>query len=162
MSRSLDPGPTRTETIARWVVNLGDRSGSRRVHRQTAGNQHSSVRERGDRRIPLGCIDETEFRAYADRVNSALEETVEVGLFEHVAETEFVVVHRFAHVRSLRTELRTWTGTTLPFALRWSLARAASAKTGSACRLGAMPTMSRERAEFRQAENARPAFSAYE
>jgi hypothetical protein len=51
-----------------------------------------------------------EFRAYADHVNAALEETVETGLFEHVDEAEFIVVHQFKDAHTMEAELKTWTG----------------------------------------------------
>jgi hypothetical protein len=62
----------------------------------------------------LGRLDEREFRAFADRVNSLLQETISAGLFAQEREIVFTVVHRFNEAAQLLTEVRTWTGTTIP------------------------------------------------
>ena len=56
----------------------------------------------------LGRLDERKFRALADRVNSLLHETISAGLFAQ--EREIV----FNEGAQLLTEVRTWTGTTIP------------------------------------------------
>ncbi len=73
----------------------------------------------------LGRLDEREFRAYADRVNAALEETIRAGLFAHEREVVFDVVHRFNGAAQLLAEVRTWTGTSVPAALVRRLKRCA-------------------------------------
>jgi hypothetical protein len=62
----------------------------------------------------LGRLDEREFRAFADRVNSLLQETISAGLFTQEREVVFAVVHRFNEAVELLTEVKTWTGTTVP------------------------------------------------
>ena len=62
----------------------------------------------------LGRLDEREFRAFADQVNSLLQETISAGLFTQEREVIFTVVHRFNEAAQLLTEVRTWTGTTIP------------------------------------------------
>ena len=73
----------------------------------------------------LGRIDEREFRAVADRVNTVLEETIKAGLFAHERAADFVIVHRFGSASALVAELKTWTGTTLPAPLLRRLERSA-------------------------------------
>jgi hypothetical protein len=73
----------------------------------------------------LGRLDEREFRAYADRVNAALEETIRAGLFADECEVVFDVVHRFDDAAGLLAEVSTWTGTSVPAALARRLTRAA-------------------------------------
>jgi hypothetical protein len=73
----------------------------------------------------LGRLDEREFRAFTDRVNSVLEETIEAGLFAHESQVEFIVAHRFDHAPALLAELKTWTGTTVPSRLLRRLERSA-------------------------------------
>jgi hypothetical protein len=72
----------------------------------------------------LGRLDERAFRAVADRVNLALEETIRAGLFAHDCEVDLDVVHRFNEAAELLAEVGTWTGTTVPAALRRCLRRA--------------------------------------
>ncbi len=74
----------------------------------------------------LGRLDEREFRAFADRVNLALEETIRAGLFAHDREVDLDVVHRFHEVAELLAEVGTWTGTAVPAALRRRLQRSRS------------------------------------
>jgi hypothetical protein len=62
----------------------------------------------------LGRLDEREFRAFADRVNSLLQKTISAGLFTQEREVIFTVVHRFNEAALLLTEVKTWTGTTVP------------------------------------------------
>ena len=62
----------------------------------------------------LGRLDEREFRAFADRVNALLQETISAGLFAQEREVLFAVVHRFNEAAELLTEVKTWTGTTVP------------------------------------------------
>ena len=62
----------------------------------------------------LGRLDEREFRAFADRVNLALEGTVSEGLFAYESEASFDVVHRFNGAAELLAEVKTWRGTTVP------------------------------------------------
>jgi hypothetical protein len=71
----------------------------------------------------LGRLDEREFRTFADRVNLALEETTRAGLFAHDREIDLDVVHRFNEAAELLAEVETWTGTTVPAALRRRLKR---------------------------------------
>ncbi len=71
----------------------------------------------------LGYLDEREFRAYADRVNAALEETIKAGLFAPEREVVFDVVHRYNGVDELVAEMKTWTGTSIPAALHRRLQR---------------------------------------
>jgi len=73
----------------------------------------------------LGRLDEREFRAVADRVNAALEETIRAGLFAHEREVLLEVVHRFGEAQALSAEVATWTGTRVPTALRRRLERSA-------------------------------------
>jgi hypothetical protein len=73
--------------------------------------------------VVLGRLDETEFRAYADKVNRALEETISAGLFADDGELELEVVHRLDSAAELLEEVETWTGTTVPTALRRRLKR---------------------------------------
>jgi hypothetical protein len=72
----------------------------------------------------LGQLDEREFRAFADRVNLALEETVRAGLFAHEREIGLDVVHRFNNATELLREVKTWTVTTVPAALLWRIKQA--------------------------------------
>jgi hypothetical protein len=65
----------------------------------------------------LGRLDEHEFRAFADRVNSLLQETISAGLFTQEREVIFTVMHRFNEAAQFLTEVKTWTGTTVPAAL---------------------------------------------
>lgn len=65
----------------------------------------------------LGRLDEREFRAFADRVNARLQETISAGLFGQEREVVFTVVHRFNEAAQLLTEVKTWTGTTVPIPL---------------------------------------------
>ena len=65
----------------------------------------------------LGRLDEREFRAFADRVNARLQETISAGLFAQEREVVFTVVHRFNEAAQLLTEVKTWTGTTVPIPL---------------------------------------------
>ena len=65
----------------------------------------------------LGRLDEREFRAFADQVNLALEETIGAGLFAREREVVFDVVHRFSEAAKLLAEVKTWTGTTVPTSL---------------------------------------------
>jgi hypothetical protein len=62
----------------------------------------------------LGRLDERQFRAFADRVNSLLQETISAGLFTQEREVIFTVVHRFSEAAQLLAEVKTWTGTTVP------------------------------------------------
>jgi hypothetical protein len=62
----------------------------------------------------LGRLDEREFRAFADRVNSLLQKTIIAGLFTPEREIVFTVVHRFNEAAQLLAEVKTWTGTTVP------------------------------------------------
>jgi hypothetical protein len=62
----------------------------------------------------LGRLDEREFRAFADRVNLKLEETISAGLFADEREVVVDLVHRFNGAADLVTEVATWTGTTVP------------------------------------------------
>jgi hypothetical protein len=62
----------------------------------------------------LGRLDEREFRAFADQVNSLLQGTISAGLFTQEREAVFTVVHRFNEAAHLLTEVKTWTGTTVP------------------------------------------------
>ena len=73
----------------------------------------------------LGRLDELEFRAYADRVNAALEGTIRAGLFAHERELVFDVVHRFNDAAQLLAEVKTWTGTSVSAALLRRLKRSA-------------------------------------
>ncbi len=66
----------------------------------------------------LGRLDERSFRAVADRVNLALEETIRAALFAQDREVDLDVVHRFNGAPELLAEVGTWTGTTVPAALR--------------------------------------------
>ena len=67
-----------------------------------------------DREGILGRLNEEEFRAFADRVNSALEQTIRDRLYAHEREMVFDVVHRFSAAAALLAEVETWTGTTVP------------------------------------------------
>ncbi len=69
----------------------------------------------------LGRLDERAFRAVADRVNLALEETIRAGLFAHDRNVDLDVVHRFNGAAELLAEVGTWTGTAVPTALRQRL-----------------------------------------
>ncbi len=71
----------------------------------------------------LGRLDERAFRAVADRVNVALEETISAGLFAHDRAVALDVVHRFNGAAELLAEVGTWTGTAVPAALRRRLTR---------------------------------------
>jgi hypothetical protein len=71
----------------------------------------------------LGRLDEREFRAFADRVNGALQETIRAGLFALEREVVFDVVHRFRDVAEFLADMKTWTGTSVPAALRRRLQR---------------------------------------
>ena len=71
----------------------------------------------------LGRLDEREFRAVADRVNAVLDETIRAGLFAPERELDLDVVHRFNQAGELLAEVKTWTGTTIPAALRRRLER---------------------------------------
>jgi hypothetical protein len=62
----------------------------------------------------LGRLDESEFRAFADRVNFLLEETIKTGLFAQERELICSVVHRFNSAAELLSEIKTWTGTAVP------------------------------------------------
>jgi len=62
----------------------------------------------------LGRLDEREYRGFADRVNSLLEETIKAGLFVHEREVVFAVVHRFNSVAELLEAVTTWRGTAVP------------------------------------------------
>lgn len=73
----------------------------------------------------LGRLDEREFRAVADRVNAALEETIRAGLFAHERDVLLEVVHRFNEAPALLAEVATWTGTRVPTALQRRLKRSA-------------------------------------
>jgi hypothetical protein len=74
----------------------------------------------------LGRLDEREFRAFADRVNLALEGTIREGLFAHEREACFDVVHRFNGAAELLAEVKTWKGTTVPEALLGSIEKSRS------------------------------------
>jgi hypothetical protein len=71
----------------------------------------------------LGRLDEREFRATADQVNLALDDTVRAGLFAHERELDLDVVHRFGDAAELLSEIGSWTGTTVPAVLRRRLER---------------------------------------
>jgi len=72
----------------------------------------------------LGRLDEREFRAFADRVNTLLQQTISAGLFLQEAEVIFTVVHRFSQAAQLLADVETWTGTRIPSTLRKRLQRA--------------------------------------
>ena len=56
----------------------------------------------------LGRLNEREFRGFADRVNSLLEETIRAGLFVQEREVVFTVVYRFNAAAELLKEVKTW------------------------------------------------------
>jgi hypothetical protein len=60
----------------------------------------------------LGRLDEREFRAFADRVNTLLQETISAGLFAQEREVVFAVVHRFKEAADFLTEVKTRRNTT--------------------------------------------------
>ena len=62
----------------------------------------------------LGRLDEGEFRAFADQVNCLFEETSRAGLFAKQRELVFPIVHRFNSAAELLSDIKTWTGTTVP------------------------------------------------
>ena len=74
---------------------------------------------------PLGRLDEREFRAYADRVNTLLQQMIGAGLFVQEGEVMFTVVHRFSDAAQLLADIETWTGTRIPSTVRRRLQRAA-------------------------------------
>lgn len=58
----------------------------------------------------VGRLDERELRAFADRVNSLLQETISAGLFTLERGIVFTAVHRFNEAAQLLAEVKTWTG----------------------------------------------------
>jgi hypothetical protein len=66
----------------------------------------------------LGRLDEREFRAFADRVNTLLQQTIGAGLFMQEGEVIFTVVHRFSEAAQLLADVETWTGTRIPSTVR--------------------------------------------
>jgi hypothetical protein len=72
----------------------------------------------------LGRLDEREFRAFADRVNVLLQQTISAGLLMQEGEVTFTVVHRFSEATQLLADVETWMGTRVPFAVRKRLQRA--------------------------------------
>ena len=66
----------------------------------------------------LGRLDEREFRAFADRVNTLLQQTISAGLFMQEAEVIFTVVHRFSQAAQPLADVETWTGTRIPSTVR--------------------------------------------
>jgi hypothetical protein len=72
----------------------------------------------------LGRLDEREFRAFADRVNALLQQTMSTGLFMQEGEVTFTVVHRFDETAQLVADVETWTGTRIPLTVRKRLQRA--------------------------------------
>jgi hypothetical protein len=72
----------------------------------------------------LGRLDEREFRAFADRVNTLLQQTIGAVLFVREGEVIFTVVHRFSQAAKLLSDVETWTGTRIPSTLRKRLQRA--------------------------------------
>jgi hypothetical protein len=56
-------------------------------------------------------------------VNAALQETITAGHFALEREATFDVVHRYADAAELLKDIKTWTGTSIPAALRRRLER---------------------------------------
>jgi len=73
---------------------------------------------------PLGRLDESEFRKFADRVNALLQKAISAGLFMQESEITFTVVHRFNDAAQLLANVGTWTGTRVPSTVRKRLERA--------------------------------------